>query len=313
MRVLLAALTLALGFGSPVRAEPLDPSHVSADAKWLAHVDFDVVRASKLAQRAHEELLSRDPAKQKLEALRKTLGLDLMRDLRSLTFYGSRFLPGSGVAIVRAKMDRQRLLGLVRRDPSHRTSPYGKHELHSWTQAKGKPDEHTVTGCFHQATVLVLGRNADEVKAALDVLDGKSPCLAGSDAPLGAEAPAGSIFAARAVGLADADLPFKSPIVRQVESLSITLGEHEGEVFGEARLVASTPEVAENVQSAVEGLRAIAQLQHAADQDRMKALRALQVTMDEKTVTLRWRMSVDALLKLIEKEWAKLRKPKEAD
>ena len=62
MRTLSVACMLVLGFGSLVRAEPLDRQQVAADAKWLAHIDFDAVRAGKLARRAHDDLLSRDPA-----------------------------------------------------------------------------------------------------------------------------------------------------------------------------------------------------------------------------------------------------------
>lgn len=285
----LAALAIVLGIGPALRAEPLDRQQVSADAKWLAHIDFDAARTSKLAQKVyealtsgdaarpltpHEALLSRRSAEQTLEQIRRVFGIDLAKDLHGITFYGTRLVPESGVVIVRAELDRERLLGHVNRAPGHRTNSYGKHTLHSWTQAKGKEDEHTVTGCFHRPTVVVLGRDSEEIQAALDVLDGKSADLAGSDSALDADVPAGTMFEARVIELAAAKLPFKSPIVHQTEFLAIVLGEHNGEVFAQAKLVAKSAELAEQVRVAMEGLRALAELQGRANANALKILRA---------------------------------------
>ncbi len=307
------AMALVWAGGLPAGAEPLEATRISADAKWLAHIDLDAVRAAGLAQKAHDVWLTRQPAKRKLEEFRKTFGIDLTQDIHSISFYGARLVPHSGVAIVRARMDRSRLLGLLTRASSHRTASYGDHTLHTWTQAKGKKDEHTVTGCFHQATVAVFGRDADEVKAALDVLDGKSPDLAGSDSPLKIDVPAGAMFVAGAIDLAEADLPFKSPVVRQTELLAVAVGEHEGQVFARARLVTGAEEVAQQMQAAVVGLRAVALLQHGDRQELARAVQALEVTQDEKTVTVQWRMSVEDVLKLIEKQWTQRNKPKSTD
>ena len=136
-------------------------------------------------------------------------------------------------------MDQQRLLTLLGRAPGHRTSSYGDHTVHHWTQDKGKPTEHAVSGCFYGPAVAVVGRDAEEVQAALDVLDGNAPNLAESDSQLKQEVPPGTVFEARAVELAKAGLPFRSPIVRKTELLAAALGEDHGEVFIQARLGAS--------------------------------------------------------------------------
>jgi len=55
------ALAAGLGWTASARAEPLDPAQVSAEAKWLAHLDVDAMRASTVVQRAWKKGRARRP------------------------------------------------------------------------------------------------------------------------------------------------------------------------------------------------------------------------------------------------------------
>ncbi len=206
-------------------AERFDPAQVPADAKWLAHIDFDAVRDAGLAQKAYDFWLSQDPSRHKLllSQFRLVFHMDPIEDLKSITVSGCRFEPDTGVAIVRAKMDQRQLLALLGRNPNHRTEAYGKHTIHYWTQDKDKPSEHTATGCFHGPSVAVVGREPSRVKAVLDILDGNSSSLADGDSQLKQKAPPGTAFVARAIDLDEADLPWQSPIVRKTELLALAV------------------------------------------------------------------------------------------
>lgn len=291
---------MLLGLGTPAGAAPLDRRQVATDAKWLVHLDFDAMRAAKTAQGIQEKWLSGAVARRRLEEVQRTIGMDPLRDLRSITLYGTRFTRSTGVVLVRAKMDRQRLLGLLKHEPSHRITSYGDYELHRWTQNKGKQDEHTVTGCFHGAETLVLGRVAAEVKTALDVLDAKVPHLTEANSLLSEQAPEGTVLQARAAGLAEADLPVQSPISRQIDGLSLVVGEHEGEVFALARLVAKTNEAAGQIRSVLEGFLALARLQANGEEEAIAVLEAIQLRVNEKTVTVECRGPHEEVLKLME-------------
>ena len=266
---------------------------------------------------------ARGPGERENQLLKATPGSKMMRDalrlhppreLRSITLYGDRLVHGNGVVIVRAKVDRQqRLLAFLKKMPDYRTTSHGKHKLHTWTRRKGKRSKHTMTACFPRPAVTLFGRNAGEVKAALDVLDGKSPALAGGDSFLAAGAPEGSILQARAVGLAGAKLPFKSPIVHQSEAISVAIGEHKGEVFARAELVANSAEVANDIRAIVDGFLALTKLQHKSDEEALSVLRATKVTTVEKTVAVESRGANDHALKLLEEAWKKHPKPKRKD
>lgn len=313
MRALLAALVIATGFGPPACAEPLDGKRVSADAKWLVHIDVDAMKAGKIPSTIGELWLGVPSAQEDLKQWSKATGMDPTKDLHSMMIYGRRHAQPSGVVILRAKVDQKRLKALLKRKLGYRTESYGDHELVIWTESKGKNDEHTVTGCFHEPTAIVFGREAAEVKNALDVLDGTSRGLAEGDPLFALGVSDGTMIQVRAAGLADAKLPFKSPLVRKSKLLVVALGEREGEAFMAARLVTESAEVAGQVRAVVEGFRAMAELAVDSDEELTQMLQAVKVSTEGKTVTVEWRGATDHVAKLLEKTWIRQLKSKGAD
>jgi hypothetical protein len=196
-------------------------------------------------------------------------------------------------------------LGIVRGKPDYNATGYDNHTLHAWTERKDNPGEHTVTGCVFGPELLIVGRDAAEVKAALDVLGGKSAVLAGSDSPLAGEVPEGAVVMAGVTGLAEAELPFKSPIINQSELFWAALGERDGEVFGKLKFVAKSNEAAKQVEDIVRGLRAMALLQHGSDEEARKIVERLGVTTSQRTVQVEWRGAADGVWRLIEQELKK--------
>ena len=100
--------------------------------------------------------------------------------------------------------------------PEYKTSQYGKYELHSWVK-DGKKHENAA---FFQPDVIVFGTSLDEVKAALDVLDGTKPNIAAKAEGLVAALPPGTILVAGAHDLGEADLPVESPLSKQADSVA---------------------------------------------------------------------------------------------
>ena len=313
MRAFLTAVALILCFGPPLFAEPLDRRQVAADAKWLLHVDFDAVRSADAAGKILDHWLGRESVQRSLRKVRETFGADLAKDLHSVTFYSNRFSHRHGTVIVRVKADQPRLRGYFKKLPDFRTSSHRGHKLFAWTQNKGGRRERSVAGCFYRAEMMVFGQDSAEVNAALDVLDGKSKSLAGSGSRLATSVPPGTILRAGATGLAEAELPFKSPIIRRCNLLDVTVGEHGGEVFGRARLVAKSAEVAGELQTVIKGLHALAKLKHGNNEEAMEVLRALRVTKEEQTVVVQWQGSAEKVLRLIQNAWMTQHKSKQKD
>ena len=191
-----------------------------------------------MCERAYRKVAEQwnDVASQ-LQTLNDQFGLNLEVGLHSITLYGMKVGKLSGVLLAEVEVDRTLLKSGMKEASGYQASKHGRHTLHSWA------DEHgPMTGVFYTTTLLVFGRTVEDVAAALDVLDGKSPSLSGQNSPLAAKAPAGALLVARSVNLAKADLPWKSPLISQSESLCIALGLKGDDLFFEGQLVATSAE-----------------------------------------------------------------------
>ena len=149
---------------------------------------------------------------------------------------------------------------------------------------------------FYAKSTLIVGRSADDVSAAADVLDGKAPNLTSKKkSPLAAKLPADAMLVARAVGVAEADLPVKSPLLKQCDSLSLSFGIKEDEVFLDGELVAKSPDMAPLYQHMFDGFRDMAILQLGNDPAMAKLLNTFTLQVSGKKVTAKWRASADDL------------------
>ena len=54
---------------------------------------------------------------------------------------------------------------------------------------------------------------------------------------------------ARAIGLASADLPGKCPVLKQLESMRVAMGENNGQSFFHAKAVAANKDVVGQIES----------------------------------------------------------------
>lgn len=303
-----ALLALVVGLTPPVRAEPLESKRVAAEARWVVHIDVDALRTGEIP-RAVARLWSQLPAaaehRKNLRQLEVVLGVDAVDDLHDITIYGERFDAGGAVVLLQVDIDREVLAKFLTWQPGYQPDSHGDHELFRWTENRGKRDEHTMTGCLHPTKGLVLGRDAEQVKKALDVLDGRSPPLA-ADSPLAqSPVPAGTMVQARAVGLAEVDLPFKSPLVRKSRVFVVAAGEHDGRAFALARASTESAETAVQLQSVVDGFLAMAELQFDADAQVTQLLEAVEVSTNDQTVAVEVAGPIGEVLTLIEKAWKK--------
>ena len=112
----LAATTAALAGIPSAQAEPLNRSQISADAKWVIHLDVDAFRKTKVGAKVLEL------ANTKYRAALKDAGLNFNTDfdkLANITAYGPEFREHDpeGVLIVKSrsdlKTDLDALIGLA--------------------------------------------------------------------------------------------------------------------------------------------------------------------------------------------------------
>jgi hypothetical protein len=292
------SLAVVLGPTRAARAEPLSLEQIPADAKWAAHLDVDALRASSLPQKARQQILANHPEAEKHLAMACDVwNFDPRTDLHGITIYGSQIKRDTGVAIVNAKVDQKLLAEKVQQAPNYQATKYGKYELHSWTHAKGSSRERAMTGTLYKPDVLVFGASADEVKAALDVLDGTKPNFVShaSESGLSLSIPTGTILVAGVTGLADVVLPCKSPLTKQADSIVLAIGESQGNAFVVGQIAAKKTEIAQQIKTVVDGALALATLANADDADAIKIVNAVNVSVSDKTVNMECRAPVDVV------------------
>ena len=247
MRSLAMAMAVVLGLATIGRAEPLELKQVAADAKWVMHVDVDALRASAVVQKAYHKCLEmHKDAEKKMDMVCGMVGMDPRKDLHGVTVYGKDTNKEHGVLIVHADVNQTLLLAMVAQGPrpqSDRLRLLRVAQLDSQVLEEGP---HTVTGAFYKPNIMVFAGCDEAVKAALDVLDGKSAGITGRESPLAGRTLPGSIFVARASAI---DPKTQCPVLKQAESFRVALGENKGESFYRARLVMKSTEAVDQVKA----------------------------------------------------------------
>ncbi|MCE5268903.1 MAG: hypothetical protein LLG00_13575 [Planctomycetaceae bacterium] len=299
------ALATIFGVAGSAQAAPLSLKQVSAGAKWLAQVDVDAAHGSLVVKNARNEFLKQHPgAEVVLAGIKDVWKFDPQTDLHGLTFYGEQLKNDNGVVLVHAKRDEaisNRLVEKAKAAPDHQVTTYGKYELHSWTHDKGARHERSMTGAFYGSDIVVFGLSVDAVKAALDVLDGTKPSLEGTDSPLAATVPPGAILVARAINVSEAELPHKHPLAKQIDTLSLVVGEYKGDSFLDAKLTVKKPELAQQMKSVIEGARGIFLIVHSDDPEGVKLVSPLKVAAEGNLLSVEWRASAELV-------WARAQK-----
>jgi hypothetical protein len=259
--ILTAVLLLSAGF---VSAGPIVPKDIDANAKWFGHVNCEAIRSLKLVQDLKDKCPIHQQCQAKMEELAKKLGMNPMEDVLGATLYSDRYGGQVGVVLIYVKkLDREKIVGLLNeKHPDHTTSEYGSRTLYSW-MVKHHGKKIDLTGTFASDTLVVIGAGAEQVKVALDVLDGKKPGLA-ADAPLIKDIPKTALFASRGIDVPeDYRKTTKCPVLHNCKSASAIWSEKDGQITGSYEFVTVSEDAARNFKAIVEGLRAMGELRYS--------------------------------------------------
>ena len=243
----LTALVLAAILAAPVLAGPIQADSVAADAKWIVHFDMENFSASTVGASVIERARAGDGA-EKLDWVVQNLGFDLTKDIAGVTLYGTSYEREKGVAIIRGALNEQTLVGLVEANASHQQVVHGDRIIHTWTDEKrGKP----ASGCFHSAGVLLMASSVEEIKQAIDVLEGSAPATA--DLPA---SPAGTFLSVSAKEHnGSIGHHAKAAIMQNTSSLAMAASESGGNIQLNVTLGANTEADATQIEQVLNGMR----------------------------------------------------------
>jgi hypothetical protein len=253
--VLVGVLLLA---GS-LSADPFQREQVPAKAKWLVHADVKAFLASKTGTFVLEQLRAKGLGVV-LDNIREVFALDVTKDLASVTVYGTRFGEKPAIILLRAAMDRDRLLQVFQSNETYRELKYAGHSIHQWTDnPHADPPGATKYGAFHGDDLAVMTEDVRLAQLALDVLDKRVATL---PARRGAPSPAKDTFLTAflaEVPPVGKDNP-GAALLAKIASARVEAGESKGRLRVRVALTAKTAETASNLRKVAEGVLALIDL-----------------------------------------------------
>ena len=244
--------TLAvLALATTAVAGPINAKDVPPAAKWVAHLDVQGLVNSQFGQWVLGQLREKEQLDSKLQGFVSIFGFDPVKDIASVTIYGTEYSPASAVIIFKGKWDKEKLLGLLKQNPGFGESAYGQHTIEKWTQnAEDAQDDGVRHGAFHGDGTAVISRSEAAVKAALDALDGKT---AGTVEVVPAMGPGVFLLVAAKEFALPANADPKAAVLKRIAGGTLMAGENGDTVFVNAKLNTRKPQDAQRVRQMLDG------------------------------------------------------------
>lgn len=324
MRTCLLVVGILAALARPAAGDALDPKLISADARWMVHLDVDGLWATRTTEQLLKPLADLEHVQRERKKFRDALGFDMIDDIHAVTLYGDQFTEGQGVVLIRADVDEGRIAGFLAKQPDYEPTEYTGRKLHAWTDRHhGK--KGTLFGCIYRAadsapasssetdapkskTLLVVSRNRNDVQKALDVLDGRiaslevgNPLLAGrAESENASQTP---IVTIGARGLAEAAMPLRSPVLRHCEVLNLLVGERGDDVYVSGRLVAKSDQSAADVRQVLDGVLAMGRLAGDSNKELQKVIKMAEVSAEGRIVTVQWHGQAADVVRAAREQW----------
>lgn len=285
-------------------AAPLNKAQVSADAKWVFHVDFEAFAASQIGRLAKAELLSQHQAK--INAMKELLGSDLTADIYNLTLFGPNADEANAVALIAGKFNRQKLLALLALNAAYGESAHNGQTLYHWQDDKRGKDQ---VGAFASDNLIVISQTEDGTKAALDVLAAKGTCLANSqNAPLWTltEGTQGAFVVVAAEGLSELTANNEhAAVLQNSRMMAFIADEAEGSLRLFVQLEANSVEAAQQVEQVARGMLAFAMLQQQKHPELTPFIQACNLARTNARLAFEFRYPSADLFALLKKHTPK--------
>jgi hypothetical protein len=262
--VLLGTVVLSWGIAG---AAPLERADVAANPSLLAHFDCDGFKATAIGKAILAQVSEPDVAS-KLDALQAFTSFDPRTQLHGLTCYTTGQKSESGVLLLYADFDSNRLVAIAQTMPNYHCLTNGPHPIHNWIDEKKKSEgkEPNVSAAILGKRV-IFGQSESAVAAALDVLDGKAPSLAGAQTE--PRFAAGDFLQGVVNKFDFASKDPNSAILKGCKTVRVEVSEIGDHLAASVNLQAADEDKATQIASIAQGLLALGKLQ----QDKSPALK----------------------------------------
>ncbi|MDK1032599.1 MAG: hypothetical protein QGD94_11365, partial [Planctomycetia bacterium] len=258
---MVASVVVVVALVSMAVAGPLQNKQVAADAKWVMHADIDGMRASKVGAFCLDEIKKADNAG-KVAKLTEKIGFNPLKDLKSITAYGSKHGRENAVVLVNLDADQQKIIAMLKENKDYKQTKLGDHVVHQWTDK----EEVKKFGMFYRKDLVIVAPDMDLLTGAVAVLDGKKDNLSKAKF-LDIKPSKGAFFLLVAEDIVVPEGKKRRGPMQNVDACNIEIGEVDGKVFLNVTLEAKTEEKAERMLKMIAGLIAFAEMRKEAEEE----------------------------------------------
>jgi hypothetical protein len=251
--LMLAMALLALG----ARGGELKPELVPAQATWFAHLDVEKLLASQVGAKLLEEIKADVQLTAQFDAIQNTVGVDLRKDIKGLSLFGPDTQKDRGVMVFRGPANTDKLLTVIKANPSHEELAEGDLTMHKWTD-KG----HDNYGFILPGGICVISGYAEAARVTAQVMHSGQGGLT-AESTLGGLAKSGADCILHAAVDGQVGLPGGQPqaaVLKKIVAADLKLNERDAKVSAELTLLADSPASAAQLADVVRGLIAYGQL-----------------------------------------------------
>jgi hypothetical protein len=296
MKSIALIVPLCLSLLHPALAGSIPKEEVSADAKWLLHLEAAQFRASKVGGYIITEILEKQLSRP-VEEMKRNLKLDVDLDkilggINSITIYGTDYQSPQdhAVLLIRTSPEIEKILvGFLAG-----MALAGTNIPVQVTQTQeGSVSFYAVQNTAYCAVlpgkVIAVGRSREITEKAAQVLAGKAPALA-SGAAFGGfdDVKEAFFFLGVAEGFnAGPGLPPQAKLLQVADAGRVAVGEDSNQVFMSLALRGKTPEAVMQMQQVMQGIIAIGSLSQPQDKDIAQLLQSIKVSASGNIVSVR--------------------------
>ncbi|HOW69432.1 MAG TPA: hypothetical protein PKY77_02425 [Phycisphaerae bacterium] len=255
LAVALMGWTVVMSLAVPGLAGPGQAERVAASAQWVAHMDAEGFLASKVGAFVLEQIKKPEIAAG-LAVLKNVSGLDLTKDLKAITLYGVGAGEENGVALIEGSFEREKLLTLLRTNPTLREIKVSELDAYQWTdEPKGDKPGAVRFGLFFRDDLIVVAGSQNMLEQAVAVLQNKQDSMAQVVIPPSIKPSVGAYLFVYL-----AELPRMPDDQKAVELLSkfvsgrFEIGETERDFFSRLTLLTKDAQTASNLSKMADGV-----------------------------------------------------------
>jgi hypothetical protein len=297
------ALAAATAAANPLAANDIRTESVSAEAKWLLHLNLDTFRETSIGKYLFESFVKPRADETPMGFRIKTE--DIYEGVHAITAYGNTYQVDTdaiGVLLIRMEENLKSIFeaALIQQEAAGGENPDIRTVQADPYSVYTKGDE--LFAAILPQDVVVISKSLDQLVSAVDVVEDRAPGLDESDSDFSGMTRAGGtfFFLATAEGFNQSGaIPPQARVLQMAEAARLALGEGPDDLFLNLTLMAQNEKVRDQLAKIIQGLLALVSLTQIDNQDLAELALNTEVVSQGREVTVALNYPVEQVLQLV--------------